>query len=751
MPLINRIAEVEPERAYATASRKEMQNRLDHSLGVIERRLSSRISRFENAKASLSEIRLKTTEAHSQLNEWRLAHQGVRRLPERMPERVRDDGAYPWAKNVTARSYRKRVNSRFSKHRNVLRSSIDDLRAYVDQFNDRYAFIQKGFSWLKINPPKVNLISEVQAAFADLFATEVIDGVQRLVLKDAEILEAGEIVRRDIVSSDSDEMVVTKPNELVAVRKAAGIEVRNKMVADGALVGDGVDNADFYGLVAKMAEPDFMDAAIRLHFYKSGINPDHSDFYSDDMPMTLSVDLDKFNRNRDVATNYWMNRSNVISLDSRRVAYASDGGISDKYLVRSAAYPQRYDEAPVKIFPDSPKVKRSPLPLDSRAVSNKGSNSVKFDIRRGQGLPHLSEAYGDVFRTLTTGSPVVLAGGPGSGKTTMISLLMSSFTYSGATVKVIGGGGSLDVIENNLRRAMAKKEIGIDVSIDRFDDYMIVKRREGAPVRRTSSFERDGHHITVIDEASLVEMRDEFLDPEVALLVVGDIFQISKEGSVLDWAERSGIPKVILMRNYRAQNADLMAWSSIFRYDSAVQTIAHGKRLSGVRYVPMAKKINGVVMAEVRAVSNAAIAAMDQGGSAAVVAFSKKQLLAILDCMGTEQSARLKFAGLPVDIQGKEADHVFISIGAALTAGGKTPTRINGLEDEMGIARMNVALSRALYSNTIFSGLIESDIDLRVATGSQAIVLSVLKLHELLPSEEIISSDPFMNIDSFDQ
>lgn len=544
-------------------------------------------------------------------------------------------------------------------------------------------------------------------------------------------------------------MVVSKPNELVAVRKAAGIEVRNKFFDDGALVGDGVDSADFYGLVAKMAEPDFMDAAIRLHFYKSGIDPKKADFYVNSMPKTLSVDLDKFNRNRDYVTKNWMNRPNVISLDSHRVAYSSSGSLIAKYVVRDPVYPQRHDESRAKIFSENLKAKRSPLPVDNRVVTDEASRVEKFDIRRGQNLSNISNAYKDVFGVLSTGSPVVLAGGPGSGKTTMITLFMSSMTYSGATVKVIGGGGSLDVIESNLRTAMAKKENGIDVSIDRFDDHMIVKRRDGAPVRRTKSFEREGHHITIIDEASLIEMRDEFLDPEVALLVVGDIFQIAKEGSVLDWAERSGIPKVILIRNYRAQNADLMAWSSIFRYDSAVQTIAHGKRLSGVRYVPMAKKTNGVVMAEARAVSNAAIAAMDEGGTAAVVAFSKKQLSAIFECMGAEHAARLKFAGLPEDIQGKEADHVFISIGASLTAGGKTPSRINGLEDGMGIARMNVALSRALYSNTIFSGLVESDIDLRVATGSQAILLSVLKLHELLPSEEIISSDPFMNIDSF--
>lgn len=160
MPLVNRAVDVEPSRAYSTASRREMQRRLDRSYGVIERILSARISRFDKAKSDLNSVRDLTSEAHAQIGDWNKSHKGLKKLSQRMPGSLYTT-SYPWTFSGTSKQYQKYVGYRLVKHRSKLRSSIDDLRAYVDYFNDRYAFIQKGFAWLKINPPKVNLISEV--------------------------------------------------------------------------------------------------------------------------------------------------------------------------------------------------------------------------------------------------------------------------------------------------------------------------------------------------------------------------------------------------------------------------------------------------------------------------------------------------------------------------------------------------------------------------------------------------------------
>lgn len=78
-------------------------------------------------------------------------------------------------------------------------------------------------------------------------------------------------MRRTIVSSDREEMIVGQPNEVDAVRKTSGIEVRPKSVPEGALVGDGGDNRAVFNLIGRMIEPGILNTAIKGHFYKAGI------------------------------------------------------------------------------------------------------------------------------------------------------------------------------------------------------------------------------------------------------------------------------------------------------------------------------------------------------------------------------------------------------------------------------------------------------------------------------------------------
>lgn len=725
MPLINRAVDCEPSKVYSTASRREMQSRLDRSYRVIERVLSARISRFDRAKSDLDEVRLRTSVARDQIESWNAAHKKTVRLPEKMSGSLYGN-SYPWTYSFPSNKFSKFVNQRLIKHRAKLRSSIEDLRSYVDYFNERYAFIHRGFSWLELNPPKVNLVSEVQASFADLFSTEIIDGIEKLVLKDVEVLEAGEVVRRTIVSSDREEMIVSQPNEVDAVRKAVGIEVRPKSVPEGALVGDGVDDRAVFNLIGRMTEPGLLDAAVTGHFYKAGIESvdGRKLTYPDRFPLNSL----EFHEKRDQFTNLYVNKESEYP--SRMRFEKTDWGT--KRLFLNSVYYKRSDVVlPMKDF--GLRSKREPLEKDSRVVKFNDKNFI-FNFQPNHSMIIKEDAFYECLYNSKYGIPSVLTGGPGSGKTTLITAFVSAYTLAGCVVKIFGGGGSLDVIENNIKTSLYLK-----VDCERFDDHLIV--RFTGRLDRPSKFIGDGPHVNIVDEASLIEMRDEFLDPTKLLLVVGDLYQIAKPGSVLDWAERAQIPQFMLKQNYRAHNADTMIWSNTFSYETSMVMMAKGERRSGVRYVPLARKVNGVVREEARAVANAVSEALRGEGSVGIVAFSKKQLMAILDNMSVDDRTRLKFAGLPEDVQGKEADHVFVSTGAALTAGGKTPVRINGLEDEMGMARMNVALSRALYSNTVFSGLSVSDFDLRIATASQAILLSVLQTHEMLPEQATLMND----------
>lgn len=84
MSLVKRAVDVEPVRAYKTASKKERQRRLDHSFGVIERRLAARISSFASARNLLKSIGSDVSSEIRVLDKWDEAHAGARRLPSRM-------------------------------------------------------------------------------------------------------------------------------------------------------------------------------------------------------------------------------------------------------------------------------------------------------------------------------------------------------------------------------------------------------------------------------------------------------------------------------------------------------------------------------------------------------------------------------------------------------------------------------------------------------------------------------------------
>lgn len=84
MSLVKRAVDVEPVRTYKTASKKERQRLLDHSFGVIERRLAARISSFASARNLLKSIGSDVSSEIRLLDKWDEAHAGVRRLPSCM-------------------------------------------------------------------------------------------------------------------------------------------------------------------------------------------------------------------------------------------------------------------------------------------------------------------------------------------------------------------------------------------------------------------------------------------------------------------------------------------------------------------------------------------------------------------------------------------------------------------------------------------------------------------------------------------
>ncbi|MEN5300475.1 AAA domain-containing protein [Brucella sp. TWI559] len=249
----------------------------------------------------------------------------------------------------------------------------------------------------------------------------------------------------------------------------------------------------------------------------------------------------------------------------------------------------------------------------------------------------------------------------------------------------------------------------------------------------------------IIDEATLVPFDAENFKRPQQIMVIGDLFQIALPGSVFEVAAASGMQVFRLRRNFRASNCDIMTWSNIFSYNNALVVKNRGTRRSELRYVPLGRKQNGIVRAEAIAIANAARVAAGNGESVGIVAFNKKQLKAILDALQKADAPPIAFMGLPEEVQGKEADCVLVSLGAALTQSGRLPSDIAGLNDDQAIMKMNVALSRARSQTIVFSSLQPCDIDLRLANDAQALIASVLQTFERLPTQQQMDADPIFN------
>ncbi|WP_421565888.1 AAA domain-containing protein [Ochrobactrum sp. EDr1-4] len=119
-----------------------------------------------------------------------------------------------------------------------------------------------------------------------------------------------------------------------------------------------------------------------------------------------------------------------------------------------------------------------------------------------------------------------------------------------------------------------------------------------------------------------------------------------------------------------------------------------------------------------------------------IVAFSQKQLKSIHDVVQKANLKELRFLGLPEGVQGKDTDCVLFFLNSVFTPEGRLPLEIEGFEDKQRIERMNVALTRARERTIIFSSLLASDIDRRLATDVQALIRSVLQTFEMLPSQK---------------
>ncbi|RBO90919.1 AAA family ATPase [Pseudochrobactrum asaccharolyticum] len=732
------------KKPYETLSRSENAVRLDNMYRSLVRNILNKAAAHFKAKLNYFRKQAELSLAEKQIVEWDLQHRNQQRLSIRQHDKI-----YPWGFKITSRRYGNMIASRRARLVREVESSQRDLELAQQKLLMRADFIRCGRAWLQLNPPKVSTdrIAEREHSYEKV-RTE--DGVERIIIRGVEFTSDDGNDKRDVISLDGQEVIVSCDAEAKSIRQSFGVRLRSNARAS-ALLGDGAKSEDALRLIGKVADYGYLDAMVGHHFFTAGHRP--AETYS-----ALEFNLRTFLKYRkEITDNYMMQDNSAQSVFRTKV---NGRRLDASYVVQERVFRESLGKA-LKPFPYLYKRPVEPLLKRYAEAVDSDDEARPQPVKLCDPVLWVKEAdeFAKALEFLGVGRSFILTGAAGTGKTHMVPGFVSACLANNKTVKVFAGGGALDVIEERCRAFMEKtrvievplfwireKDYLIFTSFNQKNAYLAAKTpNEKSILLRQAQIlrpENDDADVVIIDEATLVSYDASLFETASQIVVIGDVFQIAKTGSVFVIAEASGLPTLRLRRNFRAKNCDIMAWSNIFSYENALVVKSRGRRLSEIRYVPMAVKVNGTVQAEVSAIVRSAANALQQGKSVGIVVFGKKQLSSLLIALknaGLDNA--IKFVGLPSDVQGQEADVVYVSMGAALTKTGRIPANIDGLSDNDGIMHMNVALSRAVEQTVVYSGLLSDDIDLRIATFGQAIIRSVLDCFAKLPTQNQMDTE----------
>lgn len=735
-----------PFKSHKTLSNAEWKRRMEATYALLVRRLCKKAAAHFRAKIAWYKQMPEIEAEETKIEEWENLHRDKQRLSKRLHAEV-----YPWEQRIPSKRYRQILHKRKSKlHLRMNRTGLE-LEAVHCKLKDEVANINSGFAWLKHKPAKISLKSNMLNGHPyERMADD--QGRGRIIIRNALVERRSGALHCDIVSIDPEEIIVSDPDECRTIRSLAGIRQLGSKTTD-ALLGDGVLNDNSFWLVGKTGDPGYLNSAIGYHFFSAGKDKRSGqcvvDFKADEFLAHL----------REITNAYAGSRTKFSQFQAGPV---SNGGRT-YYAVRDRQFSSDAQSAQPKALH-----KRSFRAEPSfKGFYNSGDLITEGEIHSRHCNPSSWVSYTEELKQallmLDRSRSFIIEGAAGTGKTHMIPAMVNYCLAIGKSVKVMAGGDKLDVIEARCRDFMVEpKGHKFPMGWERKANYMIFgstqdprdddqsHRDEAGPVTNFSSYlfrapRHDKVDILIFDDATRIPFDASLFNGRPQFVALGDFSQITVKNSVFAVARSSDLATLSLRKNHRARNCDAATWSNIFSYQNRLATAHRGTRRSELHYVPLGRKRDGVIRGEVRAIINAARQALSENESVGIVAFNQSQLEAIRDALQKAKLTALSFLGLPEDVQGREADCVLVSLNVALTPKGRLPLEFDGFEDEQRIERMNVALTRARHRILVFSCLLASDIDLRLATDAQALIRSVLQTFELLPSQDRMASDMFYN------
>ncbi|MCL8000446.1 hypothetical protein M8994_19755 [Brucella sp. 21LCYQ03] len=736
-PVDNGSKQNPPGKFHKTLSRAEFKRRNDALHKRLAKALTIKGQAYFKAREEWPE-KIAAIEADEKLiAQWHKDHRRKKRFAKRQNEEI-----YPWGQKISPTRYSAILRNRREKLQLRLDKARTEYENAAQKLQSQIRSIREGIAWLEKNPAKIKAKKSLLNGhpYARLMCT---DGREHIVIRGVHFQPSSGSFIEEIISDDEDEIVLLDPWECRGIRKLAGIRDLHFFKSD-ALLGDGVSDGDSFRLVGKTGDFQYLIRSINYHFFGS-----IEAIKSGEVAPRFN-DNEYYERRHEITKSYLTNALASGAVMAGIEPATQTCSVIDDELPLSKKFKCSDQHITPRIHVDQS--------LELVELYSLGDIVSDGELNKSRCNPSAWTSYNDELRrallTLDAGCSFIIEGAAGTGKTQMIPAMINYCLAAGKSVKVIAGTDTLDVIEKRCHAFMTEGiEHKFPIGWAREKRFLIfgprLETQSGFGATGINSgvdahvleadFERpsgDFTDVLIIDDASRLGFEPSVDYHPFQLVILGDPAQVRCHGSVFDVARSLGFSRLYLPIHYRARNRDLMAWPNIFSYDNALVMQNRGMRQSELHYVGVGRKRDGVNKAEVRALVNAAKRLSSERATLGIVAFSQKQLNAINAALEKTDLSGLAFVGLPEDIQGREADHVLVSLNVALTPTGRIPLEIDGLEDEQRMAKVNVALSRARWRTILFSGLLATDIDLRIATDAQALIASVLQAFESLPSQK---------------
>ncbi len=164
------------------------------------------------------------------------------------------------------------------------------------------------------------------------------------------------------------------------------------------------------------------------------------------------------------------------------------------------------------------------------------------------------------------------------------------------------------------------------------------------------------------------------------------------------------LPTTMLKHHYRSLNSDLIAFSNHYFYDNQLTVFPAANKTDGVKgfYCAEGKYIDRKNQQEAMALAKS-LEQANWSDKIGIVAFSEEQLNCIWNACSVETQQKITngiendtvFFKALENVQGDEADNVYISIGYGFNENGEFPMRFGPLNRQNGHKRLNVLATRA--------------------------------------------------------